>query len=449
MHKVENNKPVYHSREELVDKIKLSFADDFAFNYILEEKDAGILESRNLLALKGHNINEILMDMVIELSNKKRTRNTIKYLKLRDRLAQFSLKDEHYEEIVATLESLGITVTQIDLFQKDKKLSPTKKKDEWGIDDTMEISSTKMGIASSLGEKVDDGIKAYLGVLGESKILKKDDEETYAKMVLEDDEVAHKTGVAQLYTSNMRLVTSIAKKYLNRGLELEDLIQEGSTGLLKAISKFDYEKGHKFSTYATWWIRQSITRAIADQARQIRIPVHMVETINKLTKTERSLVQELGRDPTADEIAKAMNKLETLKTTSPITASRVVEIKKLNVDPVSLDKQIGHDEESQFSDFISDDELISPEKYTERRALKDEINEIFRKVLLEKEEKVIKMRYGLSPYERPYTLEEVGQEIKVTRERARQIESKALRKLKHPSKSAKLKSFLLSINDGK
>lgn len=200
-------------------------------------------------------------------------------------------------------------------------------------------------------------------------MLRSDEETEYAKMVISDDPSLVKIGKNQLYTSNMRLVTSIAKKYLNRGLDLEDLIQEGSSGLLKAIDKFDHEKGHKFSTYATWWIRQSITRAIADQARQIRIPVHMVETINKLTKAERNLIQELGRDPTAEEIAQAMNKVSQAKNQKEqlITAQKVVEIKKLNVDPVSLDKQIGHDEESQFSDFISDDEIISPEKYTEKK----------------------------------------------------------------------------------
>ena len=438
------NEPLFENLEDLKQKVKLSFTEEFSFSYALSEREAGIFESRNLKGADASNPEEILLNVVLDVSKRKRSRNEIKFNKLQNYFIHMNLRDEHFSEIVDVLENIGIRVPDYELVMQSKSKSTAKKKDEYGIDDTLEISTSKIGFSSTTTEKVDDGIKAYLGVLGESKMLRSDEETEYAKMVISNDPALIKIGKNQLYTSNTRLVTSIAKKYLNRGSDLEDLIQEGSSGLLKAIDKFGHEKGHKFSTYATWWIRQSITRAIADQARQIRIPVHMVETINKLTKAERSLIQELGRDPTAEEIAQAMNKASQAKNQKEqlITAQKVVEIKKLNVDPVSLDKQIGHDEESQFSDFISDDEIISPEKYTEKKALNDQINEMFEKVLNDNEQRVIKMRYGLLPFERPYTLEEVGEHLGVTRERARQIESKAIRKLKHPSKTAKLRSFI-------
>lgn len=268
-------------------------------------------------------------------------------------------------------------------------------------------------------------------------MLSAKEEIEYAKMLENKDPEIRQYAVNQLMTSNLRLVTSISKKYLSRGLEIEDLIQEGSLGLMKAIQKFDYKMGNKFSTYATWWIRQAITRAIADQGRTIRIPVHMVETINKLNKVERSLTQEFGREPTIDELCEEMG-----GSVNGFTTKKISLIKKLNVEPVSLDKPIGSDEESQFVDFVKDNNILTPDQFTEKGLVAEHINQLFKSVLKDKEETIIKMRYGLSPYPGPMTLEEVGEEFGVTRERIRQIEAKALRKLKHPSKSAKLKAYV-------
>lgn len=433
--------------ERLKEHLKLSFSNDFNHSFLLSEMEAGIFESRNLKSNDKINPEDVLVDVVKEVNKKRRARNEIKFHKLQGYFTHISLTEDHYDEIVKVLESIGVRVTEYDEWKiREKSQRTISKKDSYGIDDTTDVISSKVGFSSTTNEKVDDAIKTFLGVLGESRMLKHDEEIMYAEMAISEDPTMRSIGRNQLFTSNLRLVTSVAKKYLKRSLDLEDLIQEGLIGLNKAIDKFDHTKGHKFSTYATWWIRQAITRAIADQGRQIRIPVHMVETINKLTKAERSLTQELGREPTAEEIAEAMNKQIQKRDSKEqyVTAQKVIEIKKLNVDPVSLDKQIGHDEESQFSDFISDDEIISPEKYTEHDALNSEIEDMFRKVLSDKEIEVIRMRYGLPPYERPYTLEEVADNLRpqISRERARQIESKAIRKLKHPSKTAKLRAFI-------
>ena len=274
--------------------------------------------------------------------------------------------------------------------------------------------------------QVNDPVKMYLKEIGRVPLLKPEDEPEIAKRIEQGDEEAKNI----LISSNLRLVVSIAKKYVGRGMLFLDLIQEGNMGLVKAVEKFDYRKGFKFSTYATWWIRQAITRAIADQARTIRIPVHMVETINKLTRVQRQLVQELGRDPTAEEISARMD---------GISPEKVREIQKIALEPVSLETPIGEEDDSHLGDFIEDKDAMSPDEYANNQLLMDEINNVL-SGLTEREEKVLRLRFGL--YDgRTRTLEEVGREFNVTRERIRQIEAKALRKLKHPTRSKRLKDF--------
>ena len=288
--------------------------------------------------------------------------------------------------------------------------------------------------------KVNDPVKMYLKEIGRVPLLKADEEVEIAKRIEKGlkhpkDQKLVADGIAaknELISANLRLVVAIAKKYTGRGMLFLDLIQEGNMGLIKAVDKFDYTKGFKFSTYATWWIRQAITRAIADQARTIRIPVHMVETINKMTRIQRQLVQELGRDPSADEIAERMG--------GGMSAEKVREIQKIALDPVSLETPIGEEDDSHLGDFIEDKEAMSPDQYANNELLKDEINLIL-STLTDREEKVIRLRFGLEDG-RTRTLEEVGKEFDVTRERIRQIEAKALRKLKNPTKSKRLKEFL-------
>ena len=275
--------------------------------------------------------------------------------------------------------------------------------------------------------KINDPVKMYLKEIGRVDLLTHEQEIELAKRILEGDEQAKK----ELAAANLRLVVSIAKRYVGRGMLFLDLIQEGNMGLIKAVEKFDYTKGFKFSTYATWWIRQAITRAIADQARTIRIPVHMVETINKLTRIQRQLVQELGREPTAEEIAEKMDGM---------TPAKVREIQKISLEPVSLETPIGEEDDSHLGDFIEDEGAMSPDDYASNELLKDELNEVLLE-LTDREEKVLRLRFGLDDG-RTRTLEEVGKEFNVTRERIRQIEAKDLRKLKHPSRSKRLKDFL-------
>lgn len=275
--------------------------------------------------------------------------------------------------------------------------------------------------------KINDPVKMYLKEIGRVELLTHEEEIGLAKKILDGDEEAKK----ELAAANLRLVVSIAKRYVGRGMLFLDLIQEGNMGLIKAVEKFDYTKGFKFSTYATWWIRQAITRAIADQARTIRIPVHMVETINKLTRIQRQLIQELGREPTAEEIADKMDGM---------TPEKVREIQKISLEPVSLETPIGEEDDSHLGDFIEDEGAMSPDDYAANELLKDELNEVLLE-LTDREEKVLRLRFGLDDG-RTRTLEEVGKEFNVTRERIRQIEAKALRKLKHPSRSKRLKDFL-------
>lgn len=288
------------------------------------------------------------------------------------------------------------------------------------------ISSAYSSANRNNSVSLNDPVKMYLKEIGRVSLLKPEDEPQIAKRIEEGDEEAKNV----LISANLRLVVSIAKKYVGRGMLFLDLIQEGNMGLVKAVEKFDYRKGFKFSTYATWWIRQAITRAIADQARTIRIPVHMVETINKLTRIQRQLVQELGRDPSAEEIAAHME---------GVTPEKVREIQKIALEPVSLETPIGEEDDSHLGDFIEDKDAMSPNEYANNQLLKDEINHVL-SGLTEREEKVLRLRFGL--YDgRTRTLEEVGREFNVTRERIRQIEAKGLRKLKHPTRSKRLKDF--------
>ena len=283
-----------------------------------------------------------------------------------------------------------------------------------------------MNATSLEGINVDDPVRMYLREIGRIPLLTFDEELDLAKRILEDDEEAKQ----KLAESNLRLVVSIAKKYVGRGMLFLDLIQEGNMGLIKAVEKFDYTKGFKFSTYATWWIRQAITRAIADQARTIRIPVHMVETINKLIRTSRHLLQQLGREPTPEEIAAEME----------IPVEKVMEIQKIAQDPVSLETPIGEEDDSHLGDFIPDDESPAPQDSAAYTLLKEQLEEVM-ETLTPREAKVLKLRFGLEDG-KARTLEEVGREFKVTRERIRQIEAKALRKLRHPSRSKRLKDYM-------
>ena len=284
-------------------------------------------------------------------------------------------------------------------------------------------------IAASDNIKVNDGVKMYLKEIGRVKLLNGDEEIELAKQILEGDQFAKD----ELIRANLRLVVSIAKRYVGRGMQLLDLIQEGNLGLIKAVEKFDYTKGFKFSTYATWWIRQAITRAIADQARTIRIPVHMVETINKINRYQRSLIQELGREPTAQEISDRMDP------SCRLSPERIREIQKIAMDPVSLETPIGEEDDSHLGDFLEDKETETPSQFTTKSLLKDQLYAVM-KDLTDREERVLRLRYGLDDG-RPRTLEEVGKEFGVTRERIRQIEAKAIRKLRHPTRAKRFGDY--------
>ena len=306
---------------------------------------------------------------------------------------------------------------EIDVTEEKEALA------EEGIDFDTDLDPEQ---AASKNVSVDDPVRMYLKEIGKVPLLTADEEIELAKRMEEGDEDAKK----RLCEANLRLVVSIAKRYVGRGMLLLDLIQEGNLGLIKAVDKFDYTKGYKFSTYATWWIRQAITRSIADQARTIRIPVHMVETINKLIRVSRQLLQELGREPTPEEIADEMD----------ISVEKVREIQKVAQEPVSLETPIGEEEDSHLGDFIPDEDVPQPVEAAAFSLLKEQLNEVL-DTLTDREQKVLKLRFGLDDG-RARTLEEVGKEFDVTRERIRQIEAKALRKLRHPSRSKKLKDYL-------
>ncbi len=393
----------------------------------------------------------------------------------------FEVDDNDVEEYLEELVSNGVEFSDINLEElEENEVTKPEKVTKKQPDEKL---CYKVGGISN-ETKIQDIIKAYFNILGTSKILTREEEIKYAKMLESSDPEERRFGRDKLITSNLKLVVSVARKHLNRGLDFSDLIEEGNIGLMKAVDKFDYKRGFKFSTYATWWIRQATTRAIADQARTIRIPVHMIETINKLTRIERQLTQELGREPSYNEIAEKMGQ--------GMVGEKVREIKRLSIEPVSLEKPIGDEDDTHFGDFVDDKDIFTPDEYAEKESLREVIDEVFHEILSAREEKVIRMRFGLLPtklrtllrlakecedetfpelvqtvkvldihydtpiekvqskknalidkhlskYDSPKTLEEVGKEFKVTRERIRQIEAKTIRKFKPNQANSKAK----------
>ena len=346
------------------------------------------------------------MSIVKNLLDKGKKNGVLTYQEILDEVENIDLSPEQIEKIYEVLESMGIEVQ--------------------GVANDVDIIEEEIDLSVPEGIAIDDPVRMYLKEIGKVPLLSSEEEMELAKQIEEGSQYAKK----KLAEANLRLVVSIAKRYVGRGMLFLDLIQEGNLGLIKAVEKFDFRKGFKFSTYATWWIRQAITRAIADQARTIRIPVHMVETINKLIRVQRQLLQELGRDPFPEEISKVMD----------LPVDKVREIQKIAQEPVSLETPIGEEEDSHLGDFIPDEEVPAPAEAAAFSMLKEQLVEVL-DTLTEREQKVLKLRFGLEDG-RARTLEEVGKQFDVTRERIRQIEAKALRKLRHPSRSKKLKDYL-------
>ena len=377
-----------------------------------------------------------LDDIKENLLKKAKNSGIIDQSDIYDALSQFDLDDDTVVDLMNYFKEKGIEVISDDEDSDDEDFEDFDESkmnlDEEPDDDFFaeDDGETEEDIdIDYLGSEVriNDSVKMYLKEIGKYDLLKAEDEPILAKKIIEGDEEAKQT----LINANLRLVVNIAKHYVGRGMLFLDLIQEGNLGLMKAVDKFDYTKGYKFSTYATWWIRQAITRAIADQARTIRIPVHMVETINKMTRIQRQLIQDFGREPTAEEISEAMN--------GELCAKRIREIQRIAMEPVSLETPIGEEDDSHLGDFIEDKESESPVDFTTRQLLKEELYSIL-KDLSDREERVIRLRYGLDD-NRPRTLEEVGREFGVTRERIRQIEAKAIKKLRHPTRSKRLGDY--------
>lgn len=373
--------------------------------------------------------------------------NTLEQSEIDEAFTQFDLTDDDIEEMMEYFKKNGINVVSdddelsidnIDFTgdESEDDLFLDSDADDFFDEDEIELNEDDVPTEQDLSDltkfvsgdvKVNDSVKIYLREIGKVPLLTPEEEPIIAKRIAEGDEEAKE----QLINANLRLVIAIAKRYTGRGMPFLDLVQEGNTGLIKAVEKFDYTKGFKFSTYATWWIRQAINRSIADQARTIRIPVHMVETINKITRAQRQLVQELDREPTAEEISAKLDGF--------LSPERIREIQRLNQEPVSFETPIGEEEDSHLGDFVEDKETMSPDEYTTRSLLRDALYEVM-KDLTDREERVLRLRYGLDD-NHPRTLEEVGREFGVTRERIRQIEAKALKKLSHQNRSKRLSDY--------
>lgn len=352
------------------------------------------------------------LDDLYEYGKKK---GTLTYKEIMERLMDLYIEPDQLDKVLENLEALGVTVIN------ENDPQPAQSSEDTPID-TINLSVPD-GVSS------DDPVRLYLKEIGKYPLLTTEEEIALAKQIAEGTPEEQAAAKKKLSEANLRLVVSIAKRYVGRGMQFLDLIQEGNLGLIKAAEKFDYTKGYKFSTYATWWVRQAITRAIADQARTIRIPVHMVETINKLIRVNRQLAQELGRDPTPAEIAKEMG----------ISESKVREIIKIAQEPVSLETPIGEEEDSHLGDFIEDENAPAPAEVASNAMMREQLQEVLH-TLTPREEKVIRLRFGLEDGQ-AHTLEEVGKEFNVTRERIRQIEAKALRKIRHPGRSKKLRDY--------
>ena len=376
--------------------------------------------------MENTNIKKDETSTIKSLLEKGKDSGSLTYAEIAEALSTFDLDKDVIENTYETLSQLGIEL--VDEENKDERLSLLADEDEFDNEVAVaeETKANPADMSAPKGISIDDPVRMYLKEIGRIPLLTPEEESSLAQRMDEGDETVKQ----HLVEANLRLVVSIAKRYVGRGMLFLDLIQEGNLGLIKAVEKFDSKKGFKFSTYATWWIRQAITRAIADQARTIRIPVHMVETINKLIRVSRQLLQELGRDPKPEELAAALD----------MTVEKVREIQKISQEPVSLETPIGEEEDSHLGDFIPDEDALAPAEAAAYALLKEQLEEVL-STLNDREQKVLKLRFGLEDG-RARTLEEVGREFDVTRERIRQIEAKALRKLRHPSRSKKLKDYL-------
>ena len=422
MEKKENKvEEVVKSEEEIIKKDKkkkdIAKKEDNVMEKENNKKEVALdSNKKSNLESKNNNIKKEEQEKVMNIIKRAKENGKITYGELANELQDTN--PEQLDKIFDTFEDLGVDIKDSD----DLDIEPD-------IDDLEEMENIKVedvDLTNMDGVSIDDPVRMYLREIGKIPLLTYDEELDLAKKILTGDEEAKQ----KLAESNLRLVVSIAKKYVGRGMLFLDLIQEGNMGLIKAVEKFDYTKGYKFSTYATWWIRQAITRAIADQARTIRIPVHMVETINKLIRTSRHLLQKNGREPTPEEIAEE----------TEIPVEKVMEIQKIAQDPVSLETPIGEEDDSHLGDFIQDDDSPAPQDSAAYTMLKEQLNDVMG-TLTSREAKVLRLRFGLEDG-KARTLEEVGKEFNVTRERIRQIEAKALRKLRHPSRSKKLRDYM-------